>query len=69
MAVCLLGRTGGAAREAEQTIARPLAAAAAAGPVSKDWRRVRSLHFEAVGNASATDLRKALRELERFARH
>jgi len=66
LVVCLLDPAGGVARGEAQSVAGPTMAAAAAGPLSKDWTRVRSLHFEAVGNASAADLRKALRELEAF---
>jgi len=39
---------------------------ASAASISKDWKRLDSEHFIAVGNASERDLRRALSELEGF---
>jgi tetratricopeptide (TPR) repeat protein len=36
------------------------------GPVSRDWKRLRTAHYTIVGNASDGDLRQTARELERF---
>ena len=52
-----------AAPAAAQPAAQP---GTAAVPFSRDWKRIRSDHFTAVGNTSEAQLRTALGELERF---
>lgn len=60
---CAIWVAGAAARTEPQGA---LPAAASPARLSRDWSRIRSAHFEAVGNAPAADLRRAVGELEAF---
>ena len=45
---------------------RSPSSSAPAGPVSRDWKRLRTANLTVIGNAAASDMRRVATEIERF---